>query len=74
MREGILRRREGWELVVIINTSGEWSFYSIVQIILIGFSTDFLYVEIFALGRGVYSFFLSCECETATETLELNFH
>ena len=44
-------------MVVIINTSGEWSFYSIVHIILIGFSTDFLYVEIFALGRGVYSFF-----------------
>ena len=57
MREGLLRRREGWEVVVVINTSGEWSFYSIVQIILIGFSTDFLYVEIFALGRGVYSFF-----------------
>ena len=63
MREGILRRREGWELVVIINTSGEWSFYSIVQIILIGFSTDFLYVEIFALGRGVYLFFCNANAK-----------
>ena len=32
-------------------------FNSIVPTILIGFSTEFLYVKILALGRGVSSFF-----------------
>ena len=31
--EGLLLRREGWEVVVIVNTTG-----------LIGFSTEFLFV------------------------------
>ena len=53
-------------MVVVVNTTGEWGFYSIVQIILIAFSTDFLIVKIFALGRGVSSFLSSCESETAT--------
>ena len=42
------------------NSKG-WSFYSIVQTILIGFSTEFLYVKILALGRGFI--FLSCESD-----------
>ena len=58
----------------MVNTTGEWGFYSIVQIILIAFSTDFLFVKIFALGRGVSSFLSSCESETATETLDFDFH
>ena len=41
---GLILRREEWEVFVIINTTGSWSFYSIVQAILIGFSTEFLYV------------------------------
>ena len=36
VRDGLLLRREGWDVVVIV------SFYSIVQITVIGFSTDFL--------------------------------
>ena len=44
----LLLRWEGWEVVVIVNATGKWSFYSIVQTILIGFSTDFLYVKIFS--------------------------
>ena len=47
-------------MVVIVNTTG-WSFYSIVQTILIGFSTEVLYVKILALGRGFI--FLSCESD-----------
>ena len=58
----------------MVNTTGEWGFYSIVQIILIAFSTDFLFVKIFALGRGVSSFLSSCKSETATETLDFDFH
>ena len=53
-------------MVVVVNTTGEWGFHSIVQIIFIGFSTDFLFVKIFALSRGVSSFLSSCESETAT--------
>ena len=37
------------------NTTGKWSFNSIAQTILIGFSAEFLYVKILALGRGVSS-------------------
>ena len=44
-------------MVVIVNTTGQWSSYSIVQIILIGFSTNFLYVKILALGCAVSTFF-----------------
>ena len=33
-----------------------WSFHWVIQIILNGFSTDFFYVKIFALGRGVSLF------------------
>ena len=47
---------EGWEVVVIVNATGKWSFYPIVQTILIGFLTDFLYVKILVLGRGISSF------------------
>ena len=52
-------------MVVVVNTISEWGFYSILQIILITFSTDFLFVKIFALDRGVSSFLSSCESETA---------
>ena len=37
-------------MVLIVNATGQWSFYSIIQIILIDFSTDFFYTKIFALG------------------------
>ena len=54
--------------VVIVNATGYWSFYSIVQTILIyyllfliGFSTDFLHVIILALDRGISSF--SCHAK-----------
>ena len=47
-------------MVVVVNTTG-WSFHSIVQKISIGFSTEFLYVKILALGRGFI--FLSCESD-----------
>ena len=57
MRDGPFLRREEWEVVVIVNTTNEWSFYSIVQIMFISFSTDFLYVKILALRRGFSSFF-----------------
>ena len=53
----LLLRWEGWEVVVIVNATGKWSFYTIVQTILIGFSTDFLYFKILALGRGISSSF-----------------
>ena len=39
----------------MVNTTGKWSFKSIAQTILIGFSAEFLYVKILALGRGVSS-------------------
>ena len=29
--DGLLLHWEGWEVVVIVNTTGKWSFYSIVQ-------------------------------------------
>ena len=56
---------KGWEVVIIVNTTSYWSSYSIVKIILIGFLTDFLYVKILVLCRGVSLFFFSCESETA---------
>ena len=36
-------------MVVVVNTTGEWGSYSFVQIILIDFSTDFMFV-IFCTG------------------------
>ena len=41
VRDGLWLRRKGWEVVVTVNTTCQWSFYSIIHIILIDFSTDF---------------------------------
>ena len=66
-------RSEGWKVVLIVNANGEWSFYSIIQIIFIYFSTDFLCVKLLALGRGVPSFFLmqmkNCHLNTGIKLL-----
>ena len=53
-------------MVVIVNTTGYWSFYSIIQIVLIVFSIDFLYVKIFSAGPRRFLIFLSYKSETAT--------
>ena len=50
----------------MVNTTGKWSFNSIAQTILIGFSTEFLYVKILALGRGVSSRFADGNYRQAT--------
>ena len=55
---------EGW--VVIVNTTGRWSFYSIVQITSIGFSTELFVIQNFCAGPQRFFSFLSCESETAT--------
>ena len=47
------RRDAGWEVDVLVKATDWWSFYWIIQIILSSFSTDYLYVKIFALGRSV---------------------
>ena len=56
---------EGWEVVVIVNATGKWSFYPIVQTILIGFLTDFLYVKIFSAGPWHFFIYLSYKSKTA---------
>ena len=53
--------------------------YSIIQIILIGFSTDFFLLKFLRWARSIFSSsssssffsFLLCECRTATQTLDL---
>ena len=41
-------------MVVVVNTTGEWGSYSIVKIILIGFSTDFMFVNFCAGPRRFF--------------------
>ena len=57
----------------MVNTTGKWSFNSIAQTILIGFSTEFLYVKILALGRGVSSFFCHAKAKLPRNTGLLRF-
>ena len=74
VRDGLLLRSEGWEVVVMVNTTGWWSFYSIVQITSIGFSTEFFVSQNFCAGPQRFFSFLSCESKTATWTLDFNFY
>ena len=42
----VLVRREGWEVDILVTATDLWSVHWIIQIILSGFSTDYLYVKI----------------------------
>ena len=42
----VLVRREGWEVDILVTATDLWSVHLIIQIILSGFSTDYLYVKI----------------------------
>ena len=53
----VLLRREGWEMVVVINTTGVMELLLDRTYYFNCFSTAFLYVKILAQGRGVSSFF-----------------
>ena len=42
----VLVRREGWKVDILVTATDLWSVHRIIQIILSGFSTDYLYVKI----------------------------
>ena len=41
VEDELLVRKEGWEVIVLLNTTDWWSFHWSIQVILIGFSTDY---------------------------------
>ena len=55
VEDELLVRKEGWKVIVLLNTTDWWSFHWSIQVILIGFWL--FYVKIFALGRTVSWFF-----------------
>ena len=46
MEDELFVRREGREVDVLVTATDLWSVHRIIQIILSGFSTDYLYVKI----------------------------
>ena len=52
----VLVRREGWKVDILVTATDLWSVHRIIQIILSGFSTDYLYVKIL---RWAVAFLLS---------------